>query len=420
MFIPPARPLLRSPRRLVLLGPLLLGGLFLWGAREQVREALATPVAKGAPAKAKLIDPPPEPVSAALLAEPTFCGWELPAAAVERPLPCQIPALPCGPVPANKIGAAGVDTNEDLDGDGQPDAVLAGVRIGAGAYAYGVIYRFTPLGLVLSDFQRVELPADPAVAAVAQAMPRGAPILRDGHDLPLRDGRTLSIARLRRFDGQQFRTLLTVCAHRQEPAQGERPAREAHNRITFPDVDRDGTPEVVVGGALRPVVFRVAGAALREDPALTQRYREDAPEEKKARALRTEAERYYQQGEWRRAAAALRQARDLSPHNGELRERLAVVLQRVGDPAEVLVQLREAVALAPERTSALCALAEALQKADDDDELAVLRRCVQGGPEASRRAAFEARLKALEEEERAAAAAAASADGGVRDGGRGP
>lgn len=362
--------------------------------------------------------PPPSP-SPQLHVPPGFCGVEVAAEeeVIDPPLPCgklELPRLPCGPAASTQVGPSGAELSDDLDGDGAPDAVLAGRKEhGKDLFAYGIIYLQRPSRaggppepLVMADFQRLPLHAEPSLASVALVLPRGTPLVRDGYDLPLLDGRTLSVARLRRFDGERFRTLLTFCAHRLD-REGDKP-REAHNRIAFSDVDRDGTPEVVISGAVRPTVYRLEGATrLREDAALTQRYRDDSPEEKKAKVLQTEANRLLSQGERRRAAAALKGALILAPHNGDLALQLIRVLLRSDDPEEALRAARVAVRLLPERAEAYCLLAEALRAADDDEEEGALQACLARSPAPPLRASAAQRLHALR-----AAAASPLPDGG--------
>lgn len=344
-----------------------------------------------------------------------FCGVapaETAGPAAMPALPCKLPGLPCGPVAAGRIGQGGAEPGEDLDGDGQPDITLAGRR---GDAAYGVVYlyryRSGPAGYVLSDFHVVDGRADPQVAAVALEVPGQAPVVRDGYDLPETGGHSLSVARLRRWDGGRFRTLLSFCAHRVSPlAEGGQ--REGHNRVEFVDVDKDGEREVVLSGLLRPLVFRFAegGLALREDPALTERYREQSPQERQARALRAEAARLYGQGEWRRAAAQWGRANDISPHHVPTKLLLAGALLRLQQAPQAVAVLGQALALTQgaEQAPVHCLLADAQRKLDnEDEERKALQACLSasaastagGALPQARRAAAEARLKELEAQE---------------------
>jgi hypothetical protein len=373
------------------------------------------PAAAAAPSALAVVPIPLGPVAAGT-PDGAFCGVEPAEPAAAPALPCKLPGLPCGPVPAGRIGQGGADPADDLDGDGQPDITLAGRR---GDAAYGVVYlyryRSGPAGYVLSDFHVVDGRSDPQVAVLALEVPGQAPIVRDGYDLPETGGHSLSVARLRRWDGERFRTLLSFCAHRVAPlAEGGQ--REGHNRVEFVDVDKDGAQEVVLSGLLRPLVFRFAegGLALREDPALTERYREQSPQERQARALRAEAARLYGQGEWRRAAAQWGRANDLSPHHVPTKLLLAGALLRLQQAPQAVAVLRQALALTQgaEQAPVHCLLADAYRKQDDEDEerkalQACLSSSAAGGalPQAQR-AAAEARLKELEAEEVDAGAAA--------------
>lgn len=336
-----------------------------------------------------------------LPADESFCGVEA-APAAEEPPSCKLPHLPCGPVPPGRIGPSGAEPQEDLDGDGRPDITLAGRRQGPKPAAYGVIYRATDAGYVLADYHPVEVRADPAVATVTRALKGGPPLLRDGYDLPLAEGTTLSIARLRRWDGHRFRTLLSFCAHRIAAPPGAPQPRAAQNRVDFVDVNQDGTPEVVLSGYLRARVYRFSpdGLELLPDPVLTQRYRDNSPEEKRARALMAEASSLYSRGEWRRAAAALERAHGIAPYNTDVSLQLAHTLVRLDDAERAVQLLKEAQAIAPERTALLCALAEAHRRAgDDDEERAALDACLDRdpGPPPEQRRSLEARRKKLQE-----------------------
>ena len=235
-----------------------------------------------------------------------WCGIESLSPPPEPPSPCKLTTLPCGPIGFEKIHNNSGEETDDLDGDGQRDLVVGG-RINVNAKdVFAAIYRGSESGYILSDYRVVPARAEPTFASVLLVENGRAPLLRDGHDLVESNGRSLSIARLRRFDGQRFRTLLTFCAHRSEPSVGAPGGvRQGLNRVDFFDVDKDGNKEVVIQGLLAPVVFRFAdtGLLLMEDRALTQTYRETSHEAVRARSLRAEAEKLTDDGEVRRARA---------------------------------------------------------------------------------------------------------------------
>src|SRR5690349_13427180 len=91
---------------------------------------LAAPAAAGPePARPR---PVPEPAAlprllapdAASLSDGAFCGIEPAGDAAQAPS-CKLPGLPCGPVPAARIGRGASEPQDDLDGDGRPDITLA-------------------------------------------------------------------------------------------------------------------------------------------------------------------------------------------------------------------------------------------------------------------------------------------------------
>ncbi|HNO70025.1 MAG TPA: hypothetical protein PKI49_16030, partial [Pseudomonadota bacterium] len=218
-----------------------------------------------------------------------WCGIETLSPPPESASPCKLTSLPCGPIGSDKIHNNSGEETDDLDGDGQRDLVMGG-RINVNAKdVFAAIYRGTESGYVLSDYRIIPPRAEPTFASVLLTENGRPPLLRDGHDLVESNGRSLSIARLRRFDGQRFRTLLTFCAHRSEPAaSAPGGVRQGLNRVDFIDVDKDGNKEVVIQGLLAPVVFRFAdtGLLLIEDRALTQTYRETSHEAVRAKNLR--------------------------------------------------------------------------------------------------------------------------------------
>lgn len=390
----------RPPQRLLTLALLLpaLGGLSLSGAvageapRRSTPGPRLTPGATPTPGPSAPAHPAPPPAAVAEMSDAEFCGITPPTPDAAE-LRCPQPGLPCGPVELAGIGSGTGDPQEDLDGDGRPDLTLAG-RTGGKPGSFGAVYLDRPGGFVLVDYHAVAAPADPQVAQVALAVPHLPPLVRDGHDVPLQGGRTLSLARLRRFDGGRFRTLLSFCAHRTEPLpQGG--AREGHNRVDFVDVDGDGDKEIVLSGLLRPVVYRLRALSLTEDPALTERFRRDSPAERKARALRAEAQELNRRGEWRRAAAALGKAYDMVPYQADLAALYGEALLKIGQPEQALPVLQKAERAAPEQAAPVCALAQVYQALDDDDEEGAWERCLQRDPPVAARRQATARLAEL-------------------------
>lgn len=333
------------------------------------------------------------------LADAQWCGIEASRPAPEPPPSCKLPGLPCGPVGVEQIRGGGGDPAEDLDGDGQPDLIIGGRREVPRPEVYAVIYRATEAGYVLADYRAVPPRAEPTFASVVLATPGSAPLLRDGYDLLEPGGRTLSIARLRRFDGQRFRTLLTFCAHRAEPGvAGEQ--REGLNRVEFIDVDKDGTKEAVVLGLIRPTVFRASesGLALTEDAALTQVFLQTHPEAVRARTLRADAARLTAAGEVRRAADTLQRAYALAPYDVELGIELSSALLRSEQPLRARELLLRLQYKAPERTSLSCAMAAA-QRAlrNPAGELPALKLCAERESDETLRAAALTRLRELQQ-----------------------
>lgn len=298
-----------------------------------------------------------------------------------------------------QIRGGGGDPAEDLDGDGQPDLIIGGRREVPKPEIYAVIYRATEAGYVLADYRAVPPRAEPTFASVVLAMPGSAPLLRDGYDLLEPGGRTLSIARLRRFDGQRFRTLLTFCAHRAEPGASGEP-REGLNRVEFIDVDKDGTKETVVLGLIRPTVFRASdsGLVLTEDTALTQLFLQTNPEAVRARTLRADATRLTAAGEVRRAADALQRAYALTPYDVDLGIDLATALLRSEQPLRARDLLLRLQYKAPERTSLSCAMAAA-QRAlrNPAAELPALKLCAERESDETLRTAALTRLHELQQ-----------------------
>lgn len=337
--------------------------------------------------------------AAAPIADAQWCGIEAARPVPEPPLPCKLPGLPCGPVGAEQIRGGGGDPAEDLDGDGQPDLIIGGRREVPKPETYAALYRFTEAGYVLADYRAVPPRAEPTFASVVLATPGTVPLLRDGYDLLESGGRTLSIARLRRFDGQRFRTLLTFCAHRAEPTAAGSP-REGLNRVEFVDVDKDGAKEVVVLGLIRPTVFRISesGLALTEDAALTQLFLQSSPEAVRARTLRDEASRLTAAGQARRAADALQRAYNLAPYDVDLGLELATALLHSDQPSRAAELLSRLQNKAPERTALPCAMAAA-QRAlrNPAAELAALKLCSEREADGTLRTAALTRLRELQQ-----------------------
>lgn len=357
----------------------------------------SSPVMAPAPAPAPV--PPPAPAAkAALVPDDKWCGVDSAHAAPEPPPSCKHPGLPCGPVSADQISRGGGEMTEDLDGDGQPDLILAGHRDVPKPESYAVIYRSTDAGFVLADYRVVPPRAEATLASVVLAAPGSAPLLRDGNDLVEANGRTLSTARLRRFDGQRFRTLLTFCAHRAEPPVGGAAPREGHNRVEIVDVDKDGTKEVLIQGLIRPSVYRFTegGLGLSFDPALTQQYRDSSPEAQRIKTLRAESARLVAAGQHRRAAETLQRAQSAAPHDVDLSLELAEILLKTNQAERVVDLLGRARNQAPERAAIHCVLAQAHRAIGSvPAETAALRACLGRDPDESLRRPAEARLREL-------------------------
>jgi hypothetical protein len=336
---------------------------------------------------------------AATGADAQWCGIDAAKPAAEPAPPCKFPGLPCGPVSVDQIRGGAGEPSEDLDGDGQPDLIVGGRRDVPKPETYAVIYRFTEPGYVLVDYRAMPPRAEPTFATVVLASPGSAPLIRDGYDQLESGGRTLSIARLRRFDGQRFRTLLTFCAHRVEPIPGGSP-REGLNRVEFVDVDKDGSKEVVVQGLIKPTVFRQSenGLALTEDPALSQLYLDSSPEAQRAKTLRAEAARHLAAGQARRAADTLQRAYALASYDLDLGGELVSALLRSEQPARAVEILTRLKHQAPERAALTCQLATAQRALHDAGaEQAALKICVESEPDETLRAAALARLRELQQ-----------------------
>jgi hypothetical protein len=269
---------------------------------------------------------------------------------------------------------------------------------------YAAIYRMVRSGggsdgsYVLADYRAVPARSEPTFASVVLATPGSPPLIRDGYDLLEPGGRTLSIARLRRFDGQRFRTLLTFCAHRVEPVAGGSP-REGLNRVEFVDVDKDGNKEVVVLGLVRPTVFKVSdnGLLLSEDAPLTQLYLASNAEAQRSRALHAEAQRYSASGQFRRAADTLLRAYSLAPYDLELGSELVEALLGSDQPGRAVEVLARMKNQAPERAALSCAQARAERALRNvPAELLALKVCVEHEPDMAQRSAALLRLRELQ------------------------
>lgn len=335
----------------------------------------------------------------AVLPDVRWCGIESARPGTEAPIPCKYPGLPCGPVSPDQISHGAGEIGEDLDGDGQPDLTLAGRREVPKPEVYAAIYRSTDAGFILADYHAVPPRAEPTMASVVLAAPGSAPLLRDGYDVIDSSGRTVSIARLRRFDGQRFRTLLSFCAHRAEPAPGA-PAglREGHNRIEIVDIDKDGQKDVVLHGLIPPLVFRFTegGLALIEDSTLEKLYRENSPETQRVKALRAEASRLLESGQVRRAAEALSRAQSVMTYDVDLTLELCGLLLRGGQAEKALELLARLSFAAPEHAAIYCTQARAHRALGDGvAERNALRSCLAKDPDESLRTEATARLREL-------------------------
>jgi hypothetical protein len=334
-----------------------------------------------------------------IVPDATWCGIESPRAADSAPLPCKYPGLPCGPVSADQISHGAGESTEDLDGDGQADLTLAGRRDVPKTEIYAAIYRATDAGHVLVDYHAVPPRAEPTMASVVLAAPGSPPLLRDGYDMVESASRTVSIARLRRFDGQRFRTLLTFCAHRAEPAPGAPlGVREGHNRVEIVDIDKDGQKEVVIHGLIRPTVYRFAesGLGLIEDPNLGQIYRDTSPEGQRVKALRAEATRLLESGQVRRAAETLLRAQSATTYDIVLTLDLCGLLLRSGQAEKAIELLSRARYQAPDQASIYCALGRAYRALGDAaGERTSLHICLEKSPDDALRSEAESRLRQL-------------------------
>lgn len=376
-----------------------LGGLGAAGPQEAAPTAAPASAPVPAPAPGATAAPPAAPVPKPAprpVADARWCGIET-VPAVEPAPSCKIPTLPCGPIGAEQIHRGSGEHVDDLDGDGRPDLTVGGRLDATRPESFAAIYRSAEAGgFVLSDFRVLPPHTEPSFASVVLAQPGSAPLVRDGHDSIETGGRTLTHARLRRFDGQRFRTLLSFCAHRVEPGS---PTREGHNRADLIDVDKDGTKEVVVQGLLRPVVYRFTegGLGLIEDAGLTQRFRDGSPEVLRSKALRAEAAKLAEGNQPRRAAETLLRAFLLTPHDLELGLELVAALLPAGQPERALEITQRLSFMAPERAAVRCVAAPVHRALGDAaSELQALRTCAADETDESLRAAAAARLRELQ------------------------
>ncbi len=172
------------------------------------------PIAATPPASISTVPNAGSATGGAIVPDSKWCGIEASASPMDSAMPCKLTTLPCGPIGADRIlNNSGEDT-DDLDGDGQRDLVVGGRLSVNSKEIFAAIYRGSDSGYVLSDYRVVPARAEPTYASVLLTENGKPPLLRDGHDLVESNGRSHSHARLRRFDGQRFRTLLTFCAHR--------------------------------------------------------------------------------------------------------------------------------------------------------------------------------------------------------------
>ncbi|HMU39406.1 MAG TPA: hypothetical protein PKE31_10365 [Pseudomonadota bacterium] len=328
-----------------------------------------------------------------------WCGIEV-QREVQSPVPlCKRTTLPCGPVSFEKIHNNSGEETDDLDGDGVRDVVVGGRVTVSSKEVFAAIYRGGENGYVLSDYRVIPPRAEPTFANVLLVENGQPPVLRDGHDVVEPNGKSLSVARLRRFDGQQFRTLLSFCAHRSEPSSvAPGGVRQGLNRVDFVDVDRDGKKEVVIQGVLAPVVFRFAngGLMLLEDRSLTQTFVETSRESNRAKTLRAEAESLLSEGDMRRAADVYQRAFLSTPYDIDLGLAAAEAHIRAGHPERSLDIATRLRMLAPERASVFCMLATVYKTMERRaDEQAALKHCAERETDEFRRKQAQNRLREM-------------------------
>lgn len=311
-----------------------------------------------------------------------FCTIDRPSDAKSPPISCDLPGLPCGPVAASKL-RPGLKATADLDGDGRADIAFLGRRDGEKSASYSVIYRWTPPGFMLVDYHEIPYTVGPAVARVILPIAGGAPIIEDGRDEPLVNGRSLSTRRLRRWNGTSFVTLLTYCKNHLVLEQNNH-AHAAGQRVIGVDVDNNGSKEVIIRGFDQPRVFRLAqdGQALNEDASLTATYRKSLPEHKRALALQAQAVRLAERSEQLpRAANLLNRARLLAPYEVSISLDLAEAVVRMHHGAEAIPLLERTRVLDPKRAEPDCLLGRAYEQTGDlVKEQAALDACLKLGP----------------------------------------
>jgi tetratricopeptide (TPR) repeat protein len=300
-------------------------------------------------------------------------------------------------VAANKI-RAGLAPTADLDGDGRADIAFLGRRGGDNSASYSVIYRSTPQGYVLADYHELSVGVGPALPRVALPIPKAAPIIEDGRDEPLVNGNSLSVRRLRRWNGTRFVTMLTYCKNHLLFEQGK-PAHTAGQRVVGVDVDKNGTTEVVIRGFDRPRVFRVApdGQALTEDAGLTESYRQTLPNHQQALALQKQAaDLAKNSAQLPQAVKLLNRARLMAPYEVNIALDLADGVLRMNRGAQVIALLERTRGLDPKRAEPDCLLGRAYeQMGDRAKEQAALESCLKLNPPPAFQQSAAQRMKEL-------------------------
>lgn len=328
--------------------------------------------------------------------EAAFCDTA-PPDGEDRVPPCDVPGLPCGPLQAQQL-PAGAQVVADLDGDSRADAVLVKRRGGRPGASYSAIYRATPQGFVLADYHEISFAIGPARPRVVVPMDGAAPVIEDGLDEPLRQGRSLSERRLRRWSGSRFVTLLRYCKNRQEIVPGA-PARIAGQSILGIDLDNDGVKEIVIQGHQPPRVFRLTsdGVALREDPLLTRTYRKGLPTQRQAELLRDRALSLMGKGsQLPRAVSMLNRARLLAPQDVDIALALADGVLRMRHESEAIPLLQQTRELDNQRGETTCWLARAYQQTGErEKEKIALDACLSSNAPAAFKSSAEERLRQL-------------------------
>lgn len=328
--------------------------------------------------------------------DPEFCTATL-ATDEDKPVRCDVPSLPCGPVAANKL-PAGSKVGADLDGDGRADAALINRRGGDPGASYSAIYRGTPKGFVLSDYHEISYAIGPALPRVVVPMKGAAPIIEDGSDEPLVKGRSLSERRLRRWNGERFVTLLRYCKNRQLIEQG-RPPVVAGQRVIGIDLNNDGIKELVLQGQGRPRVFLLAkdGTSIAEDADLTQSYRQNTPAQKQAVLLRDKAKTLMNKAtQLPRAVTMLNRARLMAPYDIDIALALADGVLRMKHASEAIPLLEQTQQLDAKRAEPHCVLARAYEQTGErEKEKITLQSCLGHSPSTEYKTAAEQRMQVL-------------------------